>query len=58
LESFRADCLNWARVSEYFDILEDLLLEYGILPENMDERGIQLGVGALSLVLVDRYQRT
>lgn len=61
LESCRARCLNRPLVSEYFDILEDLLVTYDIPPENiynMDEKGIQLGVGARSLVLVDRDQRT
>ncbi|KAJ7431088.1 hypothetical protein B0H11DRAFT_1762694, partial [Mycena galericulata] len=61
LESCRARCLNRALVSEYFDILEELIKQYNIVPENiynMDEKGIQLGVGARTMVLVDRDQRT
>jgi hypothetical protein len=61
LESCRARCLNRALVSEYFDILESLLEEYNIPPENiynMDEKGIQLGVGRREMVLVDRDMKT
>ncbi|KAJ6504545.1 hypothetical protein DFH09DRAFT_837003, partial [Mycena vulgaris] len=61
LESCRARCLNRALVSEYFDILEEVQLEYNFLPENiynMDEKGIQMGVGVRQMVLVDRDQKT
>jgi hypothetical protein len=61
LESCRAKSLNRAQVSEFFNILKELVTEYGILPENtynMDEKGIQLGVGKRTLVLVDRDQKT
>jgi hypothetical protein len=61
LESCRARCLNRALISEYFDVLEELQLKYNFPPENiynMDEKGIQMGVGARNMVLVDRDQRT
>jgi hypothetical protein len=61
LESCRARCLNWALISEYFDVLEELQLKYNFPPENiynMDEKGIRMGVGARNMVLVDRDQCT
>ncbi|KAJ7031848.1 DDE superfamily endonuclease-domain-containing protein [Mycena alexandri] len=61
LESCCARCLNRALVLEYFDILEELQLEYNFPPENiynMDEKGIQMGVGVRQMVLVDRDQKT
>ena len=61
LESCRARCLNRALISEYFDILEQLITDYDIPPENiynMDEKGIQLGIGGRTKVLVDRDQRS
>ena len=60
LESCRAKCLNRTQVSEFFDILRELVTQYNIAPSNMynmDEKGIQLGVGKRTLVLVDRDQK-
>lgn len=57
LESCRARCLNRTMITEYFDILEELLTTYNIPIENvynMDEKGIQLGIGKRAMVLVDR----
>jgi hypothetical protein len=61
LESCRAKSLNRAQVSEFFNILQELITVYNIVPSNMynmDEKGIQLGVGKRTLVLVDRDQKT
>jgi hypothetical protein len=61
LESCRARSLNLAQVSGFFNILQDIILQYDIVPSNiynMDEKGIQLGVGKRMLVLVDRDQKT
>jgi len=61
LEACRAKALNRTQVSEFYDILRGLITEYGIKMRdiyNMDEKGIQLGVGKHTLVLVDRDQKT
>jgi len=53
LESCRAKSLNRAQVSEFINILQELIAEYNITPSNMynmDEKGIQLGVGKRTLV--------
>ena len=60
LESCHAKCLNRTQVSEFFDILRELVTQYNIVPSNMYnmyEKGIQLGVGKQTLVLVDRDQK-
>jgi hypothetical protein len=60
LECCRAKALNHTQVTNFFDILTDLITEYKIIPENiynMDEKGIQMGVGKRTLVLVDRDQK-
>lgn len=61
LESCRAKSLNRTQVSDFFNILEELITQYDIVPSNMynmDEKGIQLGIGKRTLVLVDRDQKT
>jgi hypothetical protein len=61
LETARAKVLNPFAVGEFFDMLGELIKEYNIIPENlynMDEKGIQLGIGAKVAVLVDRDQKT
>ncbi|KAH7929520.1 DDE-domain-containing protein [Leucogyrophana mollusca] len=61
LECCRARALNRSQVSEYFTILGDLISRYNVLPSNiynMDEKGIQLGIGKRTLVFVDRDQKT
>jgi len=61
LECCRARALNQTHVTGFFDILTKLVEEYNIVPENiynMDEKGIQMGVGKSTLVLVDRNQKT
>lgn len=61
LESCRARALNKTQVTEFFDILKDLTEQYHIKPHNiynMDEKGLQLGVGKRAKVLVDRDQKS
>jgi hypothetical protein len=53
--------MNPVVVHEYFELLRDTIEKYDILPENiynMDEKGIQLGIGAKVHVIVDRDQKT
>lgn len=60
LEKARAKALNQTVVNEFFDMLADLITEYRILPENiynMDEKGIQLGIGAKITAMIDRDQK-
>lgn len=61
LEECRAKSLNPTAVSEYFELLRDTIDRYDIQRKNiynMDEKGIQLGVGAKIHVIVDRDQKT
>jgi hypothetical protein len=61
LEACRAQAVNRTVVSEFYDILQELVETYQIPPENiynMDEKGIQLGIGKRVKVLVDRDQKT
>jgi hypothetical protein len=61
LEQSRARSLNPNAVRDYFDLLTEILAEYNIIPENiynMDEKGIQLGIGKRVAALVDRGQKT
>jgi hypothetical protein len=60
LERARAQALNPTLVSEFYDGLMELLRDFNIKPENiynMDEKGIQLGVGRKQKVFVDRDQK-
>jgi hypothetical protein len=48
--------LNQFTVNEFFDILTEVIKEYGILPGNlynMDKQGIQLGIGARITAMID-----
>ncbi|KAE9384674.1 hypothetical protein BT96DRAFT_756739, partial [Gymnopus androsaceus JB14] len=61
LEECRASSLTPAAVAGFYDILEEVVAQYQIPPENiynMDEKGIQMGVGERTAVLVDRNQKT
>jgi hypothetical protein len=61
LEQCRAQSLNSTAVSGFYDNLEDLVEKYNIPEENiynMDEKGIQLGMGKRVLAFVDRDQKT
>jgi hypothetical protein len=58
LESCRAQALNPGAVKKFYTLIEGLIKEFGILPENlynMDEKGVQLGVGGGRIpAIVDR----
>jgi hypothetical protein len=61
LEKARAKALNQFSVNNFFDMLTDVMKEFDILPENlynMDEKGIQLGIGARITAMIDRDQGT
>ncbi|KAJ6473945.1 hypothetical protein DFH09DRAFT_850759, partial [Mycena vulgaris] len=61
LEICHAKALNPTAVHEYFTILTETIEKYDINWKNiynMDEKGIQLGVGAKTCALVDRDQKT
>jgi hypothetical protein len=61
LEKARAKALNEFAVKEFFDMLTRVMEEFSILPENlynMDEKGIQLGIGAQISAIIDRNQQT
>ncbi|KIJ66195.1 hypothetical protein HYDPIDRAFT_46350, partial [Hydnomerulius pinastri MD-312] len=61
LEACHAQQLNPTLVKEFFKLLSSVIKDYNILPENiynMDEKGVQLGVGKRTYVLVDRDQKT
>lgn len=60
LECCRAKALNRTQVTGFFKVLKDVVDEFQILPSNiynMDEKGVQLGVGKRVLALVDRDQK-
>lgn len=60
LEKARAKALNRFAVNEFYDILIEVMKEYDILPENlynMDEKGLQLGIGARIAAMIDRDQK-
>jgi Tc5 transposase DNA-binding domain len=60
LEKARAKALNRTAVNGFYDMLEKLIEEYNILPGNiynMDEKGIQLGIGARVAALIDHDQK-
>ena len=61
LEKCRAKALNQTAVDGFYDILEDVVAEFGIERENtwnMDEKGVQLGIGAKVAAIIDRDQAT
>jgi hypothetical protein len=60
LEACRAKALNETNVNGYFDILKLVIEEYNVKVENiwnMDEKGVQLGIGQKFSALVDRDQK-
>jgi hypothetical protein len=60
LEKCRAASLNPTLVNEYFNLLEDTIKTHNIPAENiynMDEKGIQLGIGQKVKAFVDRDQK-
>ncbi|KAF5344472.1 hypothetical protein D9758_014145 [Tetrapyrgos nigripes] len=61
LGSYAAHALNQKTVNDHFDLLESTIKEFNIDPEhmwNMDEKGIQLGIGRRIAALVDREQKS
>lgn len=61
LEKCRAKALNKTAVEGFYDALEAVVTEFDIRPENtwnMDEKGVQLGIGAKVAAIVDRDQAT
>jgi hypothetical protein len=61
LEAPRAQCLNRMTVTHFFELLMAIIIEYGIVGHNIyneDEKGIQMGMGQRTFVLVDRNQQT
>jgi hypothetical protein len=61
LETARAKALNQFTVDDFFNMLNELIKEYNIVPENlynMDKKGVQLGIGAKVAVMVDSDQKT
>jgi hypothetical protein len=60
LEKACAKALNKSAVKGFYDMLENIIETYNILPGNiynMDEKGIQLGIGARVAALVDHDQK-
>lgn len=60
LEKCRAQSLNEAAVSGFYDLLDELVTQYNVPAENiynMDEKGIQLGMGKRVRAMVDRDQK-
>lgn len=61
LEYCRARALNRTQVTKFYDVLEDLYTQHSITPDrlyNMDEKGVQLGVGARRGIMVDAAQKS
>lgn len=61
LEKCCAKALNPVAVARFFDILEAAVEEFGIKPENtwnMDEKGVQLGIGVKVAAIIDHDQST
>jgi hypothetical protein len=59
LEAPCAQCLNHAVVEQFFGLLKTVLEEYNIEPENMwnmDEKGVMMGQGQKTHMLVDQNQ--
>jgi hypothetical protein len=60
-EKTHAKALNQFAVDEFFDMLTEVIEEYNILPGNlynMDEKGIQLGIGVRITAMIDRDKKT
>ncbi|KAF8236324.1 DDE-domain-containing protein, partial [Tricholoma matsutake] len=60
LEKCHAASLNPTLVNEFYDLLEEMINTYHIPAENiynMDEKGIQLGIGQKVKAFIDRDQK-
>ncbi|KIJ92954.1 hypothetical protein K443DRAFT_125762 [Laccaria amethystina LaAM-08-1] len=61
LEKCRAKALNQTAVDGFYDVLEAVVEEFHIKPENtwnMDEKGVQQGIGAKISAIIDCDQAT
>jgi len=61
IEKCCAKALNSTAVEGFYDILEAVVEEFGIKPENtwnMDEKGVQLGIGVKVAAIIDWDQST
>lgn len=61
LEKCWAKALNRTSVEGFYNILEQVMEEFSIKPENtwnMDEKGVQLGIGVKVVAIVDHDQAT
>jgi hypothetical protein len=61
LEECRARSLNPVAVHEYFNLLTEIIDRYEVKTKNiynMDEKGVQLGVGGRIHAIIDRDQKT
>jgi hypothetical protein len=57
LEQCRASALNPTAIKGFYNMLNKLVTEFNIPPEkfyNMDEKGVQLGVGGSVTIIIDR----
>jgi hypothetical protein len=57
LEQCRTSALNPAAIKGLYNMLNELVTEFNIPPENiynMDEKGVQLGVGGSVTTIIDR----
>ncbi|KAJ3484161.1 hypothetical protein NLJ89_g12004 [Agrocybe chaxingu] len=60
LEKCRASNVNYPTIQQFYNVYEEVLTKYNIPVENiynMDEKGIQLGVGKRIAAIVDRDQK-
>jgi len=60
LEKCRANNVNYATIMNFRDIFEEVVAFFNIPPENMynmDEKGLQLGVGKRIAAIIDRDQK-
>jgi hypothetical protein len=61
LEACRVQALNRTAVHDYFTLLRETIEKYDVNWKNiynMDEKGVQLGIGTKTKALVDRDQKT
>jgi len=60
LEKCRATNVNHSTINNFYDIYEELITKYNVPQENiynMDEKGVQLGLGKRVAAIVDRDQK-
>ena len=61
LEKCRADNVNPTTIAGFFDVFAFVVKEFNIQPHclyNMDEKGVQLGIGKKMVAIVDQSQKT